>query len=99
MTPEEQPAGNGNLLHPGDYKLGNLLEIAFASLHFPRIDIISFEMGEVELDGGGVVAVRPGEQDRELELLIQLQAVAGRLVRRVVDQDHGVLPPGWSLIV
>ena len=71
MVPEEQPAGNGNLLHPGDYKLGNLLEIAFASLHFPRIDIISFEMGEIELDGGCIVAVRPGEQDRELELLIQ----------------------------
>ena len=71
VAPEEQPAGNGDLLHPGDYELGDLLEIAFAGLHFPRIDIISFEMGEIELDWGCIVAVRPGEQDRELELLIQ----------------------------
>ena len=99
MAPEEQPAGNGDLLHPGDDELGDLLEIAFAGLHFPRIDIISFEMGEIELDWGCIVAVRPGEQDRELELLIQLQAVAGRLVWRVVDHDHGVAPPGWPLII
>ena len=89
----------GNLLGPFKSKLGHVREVALAGLHLPRVDVSSFEVGEEELDGGCVVAVRPSEEDRELELLIHLQAVAGCLIRRVVNQDHGVVPPGLSLII
>ena len=99
MAPEEKAMSEGNLLGPFESKLGHVREVALAGLHLPRVDVSSFEVGEEELDWGCIVAVRPGEEDRELELLIHLQAVAGRLVRRVVDHDHGVMTPGWPLIV
>ena len=99
MAPEEKTMSEGNLLGPFKSKLGHVREVALAGLHLPRVDISSFEVGKVELNGGGIVAMRPSEQDRELELLIQLKAVVGCLVRRIINQDYGVVPPSWSLVV
>ena len=79
VAPEEYSVSSRNLPDPLRHEAEHLLKmpeklakdhlyLLLSCFHFPRVDVCSLEVGEEKLHRGGIIAVGPSEDHRNLEI-------------------------------
>jgi hypothetical protein len=75
------------------------MNLPLAGGHMPGIDVGLLEVGEDELTWGSIVAVGPEEHVGQPELGCDREEVLRLMVLGAIDDDDGVPPPLWPLLV